>query len=131
MSYWPLKALSVPCLRVTSNCNGVSCCFHSASVLWTFLTRAVPSFWPESLNWTTVTVSLSSEELEFVAPKRGFLSQAIAAAPATTESARKLLRFMDLSDITNNQPNVKANACTPGSRTQSRRFYPPPVHFAE
>src|SRR5580700_7781580 len=33
MSYCPLKALSVPCWRVTSNCKAVNCCFHSASVL--------------------------------------------------------------------------------------------------
>jgi hypothetical protein len=63
----------------------------------------------------TVTVSLSSEELEFAAPKRGLLSQVIAAAPAPTESPRKVMRCIYLSDIAN-QPNVKANACTPGSR---------------
>src|SRR5277367_6960883 len=50
ISYWPLNALSVPCWRVTWNCKGVSCCLHSASVLCTFLTRAGPSFCPESLN---------------------------------------------------------------------------------
>ena len=32
------KYFSVPSLRVTSNCSGVNCCFHSASVLCTFFT---------------------------------------------------------------------------------------------
>src|SRR5690348_9684538 len=32
-----VKAYSVPSCRNTSYCSGVSCCFHSASVLITFL----------------------------------------------------------------------------------------------
>src|SRR6185436_12798371 len=34
--YLPVKARSVPCLRVTSYCVCESCCLHSASDLTTF-----------------------------------------------------------------------------------------------
>src|SRR6202034_4353927 len=115
MLYSPLKALSVPALRVTSNCSGVNCCFHSASVLWTFFTRAGPSVCPESLNWTIVTVSLSSDELVLEIPKFGLSSHASRPAPVNAEFTRNFLRFMYLSDL-QYQPNVNANACTPGSR---------------
>src|ERR1700685_2610832 len=48
LKYSPVNALSVPSLRVTWNCNGVNCCFHSSSVLCAFLTRIGPTFCPES-----------------------------------------------------------------------------------
>src|SRR5271157_3090326 len=53
--YWPVKACSVPCLRVTLNCSGVSWARHSASVLTTFSTRFWPIFLPESSNSTIST----------------------------------------------------------------------------
>src|SRR5271157_2867601 len=53
--YWPVKACSVPSLRVTSNCSGVNWARHSASVLTTFSMRFGPIFSPESLNSTIST----------------------------------------------------------------------------
>ncbi len=42
--YLPVKARSVPCLRSTLNCSGVSCSFHSSSVFSTFWMVAVFPF---------------------------------------------------------------------------------------
>src|SRR5208283_4269730 len=53
--YWPVKARSVPAWRVTSNCSGVNCAFHSASVFTTLGTRLGPIFSPSSLNSTIST----------------------------------------------------------------------------
>src|ERR1700733_15698557 len=105
MLYSPLKALSVPALRVTSNCNGVNCCFHSASVLWTLFTRAGPSFSPESLNWRIVTVSLSSDELASAILKLGLLSHAIRPAPVSAELTRNVQRILYTYEL-QHQPNA-------------------------
>src|SRR4029079_1654144 len=103
MSYWPLKARSVASLRVISNCKGVSCFFHSASVLRTFITCAGPIFLPVSSNSITLTVSLSS----FASPTVGLPSQLAMVTPVTvtTEFARNVLRFTIPS-----YPKVKAKA---------------------
>ncbi len=78
LKYSPVNALSVPSLRVTSNCNGVNCCLHSSSVLRTFLTRIGPTFCPESSYCMTFTVSLSSDACDI-----GLRIHSAKLAPAT------------------------------------------------
>src|SRR5271169_6976317 len=89
--YWPVKARSVPALRVTSNCSAVSCARHSASVLTTLGTRLGPIFWPWSLNSTISTVS---EEAGASASER--FSTLMIATPDRERNAvfRKSLRSL-------------------------------------
>ena len=54
--YLPVNGRSVPALRVTSNCSGVSCAFHSASVLCTFSISSTPLRFPSSVKSTTFTI---------------------------------------------------------------------------
>src|SRR5271157_2607241 len=61
--YWPVKACSVPFLRVTLNCSGVNWARHAASVLTTFATRLSPIFSPESLNPTISTDAVAGSAL--------------------------------------------------------------------
>src|SRR5580704_16280410 len=53
--YFPLKALSVPELRVTSNSSAESCLRHSASLFTTLGTFTFCRRLPASENCTTVT----------------------------------------------------------------------------
>src|ERR1700730_17961382 len=58
LAYLPVNARSVPFRRVTSNCSGVSCAFHSASGFRILSTSITPFRWLEGLNWAILTVLL-------------------------------------------------------------------------
>src|SRR5208337_4645672 len=97
--YLPVKARSVPFFRVTSNCSGLSACFHSWSVFTTFSTITVPFLLPESVNSTKVTkrgLSLLRE-----APAPGGAAAAIRlranALPIAKAAVRNPLRLKFLS----------------------------------
>jgi len=95
MSYWPLNAFRalLPRDLILQRLN---CCFHSSSVLCTFLTRAGPIFCPESLNWMTSHRVFVSDDLALCEswgrasePRK----QKFAEAIVTTELARNFGRF--------------------------------------
>src|SRR5271170_1939729 len=55
LAYLPVPGASVPAWRVTSNCSGSNCFFHSARGLSIFSTSTTPVRTPEASNWTIFT----------------------------------------------------------------------------
>src|SRR5580658_3369787 len=73
LAYLPVKGTSVPAWRVTSNCSGVNCFFHSAGGFSTLSTSITPVRTPKASNWTIRTflgAAKAEEALKAAAAER-------------------------------------------------------------